>query len=1224
MEVFLRGLPPHLTDRSLQSQLEPVLDKLNIRLYSCEKYNRKPYGKITFLHKRDGLKFLSRHGEEDLPADPTRSLFSRQPKKRARLFLTNKDVLCSLSRHEPNPLALRAIEHEADQQRTQGSSTKKRSAVELSVNELSCGHYCYLDGRLTFISEWQHRALGSAKFGKRNLILKFGQLEVRVSFQSIIEMLWSEDGSVAVTLSSVPAFFGPSEISEILDASDSDSPPPDQRLRLPALDREHGRVSMYCLAYRFKVAQLQTQRGRDEFYASFQRVKETQFFNVTKYELPQKRPSDANLPPFSDAVTALKDELGGYTRNNSLPFGLLFLLQALVHNGYLHPATVSSLAKRLVSAFSEAKRRGEQQPVSVDAFKKLFQWINFPAPNIDDITQFEADGIMDYLESVEEDLRKGRAVREEFHNVPNLTRIFRATVTPTQITLHGPEPETKNRVLRKFPDHQDYFVRVQFCDEDGQDLAFRPEISLEKVYQRFKSVLAKGISVAGRVYGFLGFSHSSLRAHSMWLSAPFVFQGQMQFGPVIVSSLGDFLKIKSPARRAARIGQAFSETPYAVSLEETGIMASKMPDVTNGDRMFSDGVGTISQGAVDMVYQTLPESKGHPTCFQIRWGGAKGMLSLDTRLTGLEFRIRPSMDKFESDDIGNLEICDMASKPMPMVLNRQLIKIMEDMGAPSSWFLALQGKELHRLRLVTANVFNTASFLEAQLIGVSIRLHRLLTQAERMGVDYRRDAFLRSIVEAVVLKELRLLKYKARIPVSKGITLFGVMDETGYLDEGEVYVTYDTVEGRHSEPPGACPVIVTRSPALHPGDVQKAFNRIPPEGHALRALDNCIVFSQRGERDLPSQLSGGDLDGDLFSVIWDPDVVDCTETFPPADYPRVTPLEYDQPIETADMANFFIDFMKSDHVGVIATRHMILADRQPAGTRDRDCVKLAQLHSTAVDFSKSGRAVELSELPKCSRLRPDFLASGPSATIHDKSDIDLDEDIGNDDEDDEHGEEGPRHKFYKSDKILGKLHREVDERKIWAEDVRSGNLPRGAPFWDEFLAALNQRVRAIGDIEWRHRSEEARRIRLAYEDAIGGVMMDCSQHPTQPLKELEVVVGFILNRKGVQTSRQRDRSVKIRDEFERITTWILQQMRNPVTPPSGVTTDLDTLELCLACVNVACLSEFNQDMGGQYWSYRTAARNVRSFKIVAASALLRELDLLEGNKGQKWTKSTSY
>ena len=169
----------------------------------------------------------------------------------------------------------------------------------------------------------------------------------------------------------------------------------------------------------------------------------------------------------------------------------------------------------------------------------------------------------------------------------------------------------------------------------------------------------------------------------------------------------------------------------------------------------------------------------------------------------------------------------------------------------------------------------------------------------------------------------------------------------------------------------AGPVIVARCPALHPGDVQYVDMVIPPPSHPLRHLRNCIVFSQRGSRDLPSQLSGGDLDGDLYNVIWDKRARPKVR-FTPADYPRVAPPELDRPVTRDDIATFFINFMKSDILGLIANRHQILADVEERGTSDARCIKLAEMHSTAVDYSKTGIAVSYQDMPKAPRSRPDL------------------------------------------------------------------------------------------------------------------------------------------------------------------------------------------------------------------------------------------------------------
>lgn len=218
------------------------------------------------------------------------------------------------------------------------------------------------------------------------------------------------------------------------------------------------------------------------------------------------------------------------------------------------------------------------------------------------------------------------------------------------------------------------------------------------------------------------------------------------------------------------------------------------------------------------------------------------------------------MIKFQSKDTQNLEICDVANKPIPLVLNRQMIKILEDMIVPESWFFEAQDRELKRLRKITTLTNNTVTFLKRQKIAEQIGFHQFIRRLHVLSFDYKRDPFLCSVVEAVVLREVRLLKHKSRIPVEQGVTLFGVMDEFGYLGDEEVFITF---EGQHGAPyPNLHNrlVIVTRSPALHPGDIQVRTAIVPPRDHPLRSLSNCIVFSQKGDRDLPSQLSGGDLE----------------------------------------------------------------------------------------------------------------------------------------------------------------------------------------------------------------------------------------------------------------------------------------------------------------------------------------------------------------------------
>jgi hypothetical protein len=180
--------------------------------------------------------------------------------------------------------------------------------------------------------------------------------------------------------------------------------------------------------------------------------------------------------------------------------------------------------------------------------------------------------------------------------------------------------------------------------------------------------------------------------------------------------------------------------------------------------------------------------------------------------------------------------------------------------------------------------------IEYSHTGIHAKVPRLLELMHYIGLSFQTDRFLADIVEVAAMNSLRDLKYRARIPIEKGYLLYGIMDETDTLKEGEVYIaTEDQTESGLLEKKTLLGdrIVVTRAPALHPGDVQLLTAVDVPSGSPLRSLYNCIVFSQQGARDLPSQLSGGDLDGDLFHIIYDQRLIPDF-TVPPAD------LEYAQ------------------------------------------------------------------------------------------------------------------------------------------------------------------------------------------------------------------------------------------------------------------------------------------------------------------------------------------
>ena len=232
------------------------------------------------------------------------------------------------------------------------------------------------------------------------------------------------------------------------------------------------------------------------------------------YELGHGAP-ELTMAAFASHLKTLVGHLTHLTTRKLLPSEILFQLQALAYNGYLHPRTVLKLGIELERIYREDRMTGKKT-ISVDAMKKLLPMIDWPFPG-ENPEYFEVGPIIKLLKENEQEIQKGFIYREGLVRSRNTARINRVMVTPTRITLHGGEMEPNNRILRKFPNHHDCFIRAQFCDENGDSLHFNPRISYDRVFERFKDVMKCGIQIAGRTYYFLGFSHSSLRSHSVWV-----------------------------------------------------------------------------------------------------------------------------------------------------------------------------------------------------------------------------------------------------------------------------------------------------------------------------------------------------------------------------------------------------------------------------------------------------------------------------------------------------------------------------------------------------------------------------------------------------------------------------------------------------------------------------------------------------------------------------------
>ncbi|GIY00390.1 RNA-dependent RNA polymerase 6 [Caerostris extrusa] len=350
-------------------------------------------------------------------------------------------------------------------------------------------------------------------------------------------------------------------------------------------------------------------------------------------------------------------------------------------------------------------------------------------------------------------------------SVPEKCRLIRRVViTPTRILLWPAELMCENRILRNFD--SDFLLRVTFRDDDLVQMNYRrynQEIFEEVVIAPMK---------AGLVIG--GITAYDIRR---WT----------EIDPRTTMNIPKCL---------ARIGQCFSQTEDTLHIPLTDAFVRFQRDIerglnpeTSAPYVFSDGIGKISRQMADKVRKNLRH--GSDCCaFQIRYSGCKGMLVLDPTLQGTDIVIRESMRKFDCRGRGHtkLEICKK-SGPIPLRLNRPLIAILHDLGVEPRVFLRLQETMLQDLLDMLLDEEKAADYLNRRTPFSNFKFKELMKSGICLTTE---PFFFRTLLLSLHRYYIDIIKTKANIDIDPayGRNMFGVIDETGILEYGQVFVQY--------------------------------------------------------------------------------------------------------------------------------------------------------------------------------------------------------------------------------------------------------------------------------------------------------------------------------------------------------------------------------------------------------------------------------------------------
>lgn len=651
--------------------------------------------------------------------------------------------------------------------------------------------------------------------------------------------------------------------------------------------------------------------------------------------------SDAvGAPGYSDLDSLANDDVG------ALDFELRFLLEACISQGLLYEGTFTPDFLKFLSSHPVHAR---------DALENAL--LDFKRPKK---PYYNAMDIMQY--------RRGRKRKRCMPS--NCVLMHTITITPTTIYLNVPAVEISNRVVRRYDDHANRFMRVRFAEEDSGPLRPKRDQLDDQIFGRVQHVLEHGIVVAGRHYEFLAYGNSQIREQGAYFFASTKTIDVQK----IRGWMGDFSHIKVVAKHASRLGQCFSTT-RAISSIGARPLVQQIDDITRNGYVFSDGCGRISVFLATMIAREFGLER-YPSAYQFRMGGSIGVLVVvaedDRSCQGTKIQIRPSQKKFEASYSG-LEIIRYSSLSSAF-LNSQIILVLHTLGISTETFLV---KMKETLRDMDEAMHDDA---KARLL---LRDHgddtsTMISQCIAGGLGS--DPAIKTLLRLWRAWSIRSIKEKFRILIKEGAFVLGCIDETGALDGTRelpqvfLQVSDSSQHRKSAHRIITGKVLLLRNPALAPGDIRIVQAVDCPR---LRHLKDVVVLPQTGERPLSDMCAGGDLDGDDYMVIWDPSLIPAGYSHAPM--PNVAHSAskmVEGTVQTHDIVNFYVDFLRNNSLGQIAVAHRVFADRSALGVKDEKCMwispllqvqetdkmtglALAELHSLAVDYCKSGQPARM-------------------------------------------------------------------------------------------------------------------------------------------------------------------------------------------------------------------------------------------------------------------------
>lgn len=443
MDVFVKNLPPAITEKQIENFFRPHLGKFSINTFSCRALRGKgsptSSAVITILDARKARAFLEVHGQ----AGQGRENWG---KVRHQLYHMGKPIYCSKSNQIPDRFLLQALEKDETKKLNAEYRPPKPDSRKIQrsfgIKTLNCGQWDYVGEDLVFVTHFQEQRMGVMIFGRQSVIIDLHPTD-HARLAQRVEMPYFDIQSFTIgNHTATFALRAPPKLFEDLEAEDSlvesmralgvgKKQAGFKRMRIMALGKSHETIVSSCLCYRVNL-QVPSDTSLLLSLKRAQEIPESRLWN-TRHILKKD---------FAAELTLLNTVLG-WSHFQSVSFEVKFQLQRLAQNGYLPPARVVGFFKSVIRNFGDV-----DDATLVASIRKLSLVIPYAGPETE-ASKFSVETLTDLLAQYQKSAAMDESYSHLAETYEHIAAIHKATITPVGIILSGPEPEVINRVIRK-------------------------------------------------------------------------------------------------------------------------------------------------------------------------------------------------------------------------------------------------------------------------------------------------------------------------------------------------------------------------------------------------------------------------------------------------------------------------------------------------------------------------------------------------------------------------------------------------------------------------------------------------------------------------------------------------------------------------------------------------------------------------------------------------------